>query len=105
MRVSRLLLVAIPLLFTACGAITRYNLQHAHINPRARLSQREIEQIITTVSRRSLQTIIGLHREHDEIVVFTEGDEYQPVIGWYLRKSPDGIWRIRRFAGGHLYFD
>jgi UDP-glucose 4-epimerase len=100
---SRLVLVVTSLLFTACGSITRYNLQHARIAPGTRLSQHEIEQIITTVSRRSFQTIIGLRRDGDEVTVYTAGDEYQPVIGWSLKKSANGIWRITKFAGGHIY--
>jgi hypothetical protein len=100
----KVLVLAACVALTACtGSIYRYNIQHARISPEAKLSPSEIEQVIRTVTNKSLRLIVGVTRYHHtgEVVVYTD-DADEGLMVYYLRKSADGSWRITHYERGSL---
>jgi hypothetical protein len=104
-----LLMIALSTLLCGCAsALYEWNMQHAYIAPRARLSHPEIEQIIRTVTQKSLSTIIGLSRftergKPDEITVYTELDPSSALMMVYnLHKGSDGLWHIVDYGEGTI---
>ena len=96
------------LLWSCASALYESNMQHAYVAPRARLSQAEIEQIIRTVTQKSLSVIIGMSRftergKPDEITVYTELDPSSALMMVYnLHKEPDGFWHIVDYGEGTI---
>lgn len=82
-----------------------YNLEHAYIDPKAKLSRLEIEQVLRVVTEKSRLTILAVTRRtyhgHDQVIVYTaRGDP--PLMDYILEKSPDGIWRIVDYGEAHV---
>ena len=105
---SRAVIVTlVSALFTGCaGSLYEWNMQHASIGRSARLSHAELEQVIRTVTQKSLSTIITIHRwtepgRPDELKVYTELDPSASLMMVYtLRKGSDGIWHIVHYGEG-----
>ena len=86
----------------------QWNMEHAYIAPAARLPRLELEQVMRTVTQKSLNTVIGITRwtEHgrpDEIIVYTELDPSASLMMVYnLRKQTDGLWHIVDYGEGTI---
>ena len=95
---SALLLVSVA----GCArTVYHYNLQHAYVASAAGLSQEEAEQVIRTVTKKSLRMIIAVTRapEQDKVVVYTDnGDE--GLMVYNLKKFDDGLWHIVDYGAG-----
>ena|ERR1700726_3707067 len=95
------LTISLSTLLCGCASnLYEWNMQHAYIAPRAKLSQSEVEQIIRTVTQKSLSTVIGITRttelgRPDELVVYTNlVQEDGTMMVYNLRKQHDGVWQI-----------
>src|SRR5207253_11138463 len=94
--ICRILSVLVLLCVAGCArTVYNYNLQHAYVAPAAGLSEDEAEQVIRTVTKKSLRMIIAVTRapEQNKVVVYTDnGDE--GVMVYNLQKFGDGLWHI-----------
>ena len=89
------------------NAVYRYNMEHAEVAEYTGLSEDEVEQIIRTVTQKSLRLIIGITRAEekgrDRVIVYTqEGEEEGGMMVYQLEKSPDGLWRIVTYGRRHV---
>src|SRR5690242_8204163 len=101
-------IVFVGLSLSGCAnAVYRYNMRHAEIAEHTGLSEDEAEQVIRTVTQKSLRLIIGITRaqEHgrDRVIVYTqEGEEEGGMMVYQLEKSSDGLWRIVTYGRRHV---
>jgi len=90
------------------SALYDWNIQHAYVAPHAHLSSTETEQIIRTVTAKSLSVIIGMSRfsergKPDQVTVYTELDPSSSLMMVYdLEKGQDGSWRIVSWGEGTI---
>ena len=100
MRRLAILILANVGLSGCATALYDWNLKHEHVEQRAHLTQKEVEQITRTVTNKSLSVIIGMSRfsdpgKPDEVRVYTELDRSTALMMVYdLHKDADGLWRI-----------
>jgi len=102
----RYFLAIFSLITVGCaGNLYEYNMTHAEIAPAAKLSPAELEQVIRTVTNRSLVPIIAVtrrtERSHDEIIVYAATRPTDAVLTVYhLEKGNDGLWHITHSGDG-----
>lgn len=92
--------------FVGCASLSTrlaWNLKHAEVHKNVRLPQTEVDQIISTVSRKSIFPILLIAREKtkhgDQIVVYTDLEHNpQRYMVYELQKRSDGLWHIT-FSG------
>src|SRR4051812_30515382 len=103
-----IVVVLVGLTLSGCAnAVYRYNMKHAEVAERTGLSEDEVEQVIRTVTQKSLRLIIGITRAqdkgHDRVIVYTqEGEEEGGMMVYRLEKSADGLWRIVSYGRSHV---
>jgi hypothetical protein len=99
---SRVLAAFILLNAAGCArTVYHYNVQHAYVAPAAGLSEDEADQVIRTVTKKSLRMIIAVTRapEQNKVIVYTDnGDE--GVMVYNLQKFDDGLWHIVDYGAG-----
>jgi hypothetical protein len=99
-RLRRILFLVMALGLAGCAnTVYRYNIEHAEISENANLSQAEVDQIIATVTKKSLRLIIGVTRlpeeGRDRVIVYTaEAPEEGGMMVYRLEKGSDGTWQI-----------
>jgi hypothetical protein len=83
--------------------VYHYNVEHAYVAPAAGLSAEETDQVIRTVTKKSLRMIIGITRnsEGNKVIVYTDnGDE--GLMVYNLKKFDDGLWHIVDYGEGTM---
>lgn len=102
MKLARILILVLSLSVFGCArTVYHYNLQHAYVAPAAGLSEDEAEQVIRTVTKKSLRMIIAVTRsaEQNKVVVYTDnGDD--GLMVYNLKKFEDGLWHIVDYGTG-----
>ncbi len=102
--------VPVAFVFFLCGcasALYDWNIQHAEISTEARLTHAEVDQIIRTVTQKSLSTILCITRRigghGDDIVVYTllqrDPDRF---MAYHLEKDAGGVWQIISYGVGSI---
>ena len=84
------------------GCVTeRYtnNMQHAHVSSNVRIPRAELEQIVRTITKTTINPIVCISSSSavysGEITVYTElQPEPQRFMDYDLQKQPDGLWHI-----------
>src|SRR6266478_5448395 len=102
MKPARILLVIMVLGAAGCArTVYHYNLEHAYVAPAAGLSEDEAEQVIRTVTKKSLRMIIAVTRspEQNKVVVNTDNGDDGLMI-YNLKKLDDGLWHIVDYGAG-----
>jgi hypothetical protein len=98
----KILLVIVSLSAAGCAnAVYHYNLQHAYVARAAELSPEEADQVIRTVTKKSLRMIISVTRrpERNEVIVCTDNGE-EGLMVYNLKKFDDGLWHIVQYGEG-----
>ena len=97
----------VMIMLLAVGGCARtvyhYNVEHAYVAPAAGLSAEETDQVIRTVTKKSLRMIIGITRnsEGNKVIVYTDnGDE--GLMVYNLKKFDDGLWHIVDYGEGTM---
>jgi hypothetical protein len=102
--IAEILATAMALSLGSCAnTVYRWNLDHAEIASGTNLSEDEVEQVIRTVTKKSLRLILGITRSQEEgrdrVIVYTdEGPEEGGMMVYHLEKSSDGLWRIVKYG-------
>jgi len=102
MRAARILILVVLLSAAGCArTVYHYNLQHAYIAPAAGLSEDEADQVIRTVTKKSLRMIIAVTRspKQNQVVVYTDNGE-DGLMVYNLKKFDDGLWHIVDYGAG-----
>ena len=102
MKRARIVLIAAVLSAAGCArTVYHYNLEHAYIAPAVGLSEDEADQVIRTVTKKSLRMIIAITRspKQNEVVVYTDNGE-EGLMVYNLKKFDDGLWHIVDYGAG-----
>lgn len=105
---TRVLFAVMALSLGSCAnQVYRWNMDHAEIASGTNLSEDEVEQVIRTVTKKSLRMILGITRSkeggHDRVIVYTdEGPEEGGMMVYRLEKASDGLWRIVNYGRGNV---
>ena len=96
--------LAVVLVLAGCAAdLAQWNMRNAYVSPHARrLPPAELDEIVSLVSRRWGNTIVGIGQSCDDPpnVMHVVADYFEDVVMVFDLKKESGHWRITNSGEG-----